>query len=231
MAFFSWDCPHASCRARKSAFNSVYVVFGEEDKRTYAVGICPICKKPTLFAIETKPAGKNVSLYFSQNWHGDALGPSARQQAGTQNLGHYEIVETMPAPDTVEVPPNTPPRVADAFTEGLQARAAGLVSSAVYNLRKAVERAVKDKHPSGSGMLKARITALAAAQNLPTTLVELFHTVRAEGNVEVHEDETWTPEQVSELIEFTRLLLVYLYTLPAQIDAIATHRGAAPGAR
>src|SRR5258708_5539003 len=128
MAFFAWDCPHASCRARQSAFNVVYVVFGEEDKRTYALGICPICRKPTLFAIETKPAGKNATNFFLPNYHGDALGRSARQQAATQGYGDYGIVETMPAPDTTYALASTPANIAAVVEEGLKALDVSLLS-------------------------------------------------------------------------------------------------------
>lgn len=232
MANITWDCPHPECRVKKVAFTTVLGHFGSEDKAAYVCAICPVCRRPTLFRIATTPPGRNPLQFFDPNSNSDAFGQAAREHLNRHGgISDYSVKMTWPAPQEIDVPSNTPANVASALAEGLQARAVNLINSAVYNLRKAVERAVKDRDPSGTGSLKARIKALAAKQSLPTTLVDLFHTVRAEGNTEVHEDEVWTAEQVDELIEFTRLLLVYLYTLPAQISAIAAHRGAAPGDR
>ena len=72
---------------------------------------------------------------------------------------------------------------------------------------------------------KARIRRLSADQRVPPALIDLAHTVRAEGNVGVHEEE-WTEEEAKKLIDFARLFFIYVYTLPAGVKEVETVRGA-----
>ena len=225
MATFKWDCPHPQCRARQAAFRANPYHFSPADDRTYVVGICPICDRPTFFLVQAVPSGRSAGPVFN-GYEGDPFVPHAATHRKNHGIEAIGITGTIPAPAAIRVPSDTPANVTAALEEGLKAWDASLLPSAVYNLRKALERAVRDLDPSGNGGLKARIKKLSDDGRIPSTLVNLAHTVRAEGNTEVHEDEAWTPEQVEELVEFARLLLTYVYTLPRQIEAIATKRGA-----
>ena len=226
MATFSWDCPQPKCRAQKAAFVAKMGVWNEIDQRSYVFGVCPICRTPTTFVVvgvpETQPSVGIVGGYDGDPFNGVGAAGVLRNHG----LSSIRIERTIPPPPTTQVPESVPPNISQPFLEGLRARDSNMLPSAVYNLRKALERTVRQQDPQGSGGLKSRIKALADGQKIPPTLVALAHTVRAEGNVEVHEDEDWTPAQVQELIDFTVLLLTYVFTLPVRIAAIAEHRGA-----
>ncbi len=230
MATFKYDCPQLTCRARKSAFTTAAGWFHANSGSTYIAALCPVCAIPTMFVIETNPPGQQAINAFL-GYGGDPFAPSAGGHLRSQSLAAVRIARTVPAPPDHTVPEFVPDNVASAFLEGLKARDTGMLPSAVYNLRKALERTVRDKNPAGTGGLKNRVKELEKLQMLPSTLVDLAHTVRAEGNVEVHEDEDWSAEQVQELIDFTVLLLTYLYSLPVRISAIAEHRGKPAAAR
>jgi len=197
------------------------------------MAICPVCDRPVMFEFQCAPAGagKNVGQFVNEGFNGDPFAPSFQQQRQGAGIGLLSVKRTLPGAVETVIPDHVPENVGAAFSEGLKAREAGLLPSAVYNLRKSLERTVRDRDPEGKGGLKMRIKKMSEDGKIPSTLVDLAHTVRAEGNVEVHEEETWTPEQVQELIDFSILLLTYVYTLPNRIAAIAEHRGKPAGER
>jgi hypothetical protein len=227
MATFKWNCPHPQCRAQRSAFRTIETVtYSQNDGTTYVPAQCGVCFRPVMFEIESIPAAQpTVVGMFRPNFQQDPFSPSGLSILRQNGIQEVKVKRTLPEPPPIVAPEHVPGPVEAAFLEGLQARDAGLLPSAVYNIRKCLERAVRDRDPAGTGFLKARIKKLETDNKIPPTLVDLAHTVRAEGNVEVHEDEEWTPEQVEELIDFARLFFTYLYTLPARIDAIAAKRG------
>ncbi|WP_322010888.1 DUF4145 domain-containing protein [Paraburkholderia sp. J12] len=65
--------------------------------------------------------------------------------------------------------------------------------------------------------LEKRIDKLAAENRITKDLQTWAHRVRLDGNDALHEEEEFTKEAATELSEFTRLLLIYLYTLPEKI--------------
>jgi len=227
MATFKWDCPHPACRAQQAAFQTLFSRFNPVDEETYVVGRCPVCGKLTTFQFSSRPIGLDVSNIVGPGYDGDPFAAPLWLVEQKTRATAIIVRQTFPPPPSNTAPAHVPESVSKPFLEGVTARDANLISSAVYNMRKALERTVHQQDAEGTGTLKTRIKRLAEQQKIPPTLVDLAHTVRAEGNVEVHEDEDWTAEQVQELIDFTSLLLTYVYTLPVKIGLIAEHRGKA----
>lgn len=125
----------------------------------------------------------------------------------------------------MKVPEHVPENVASAYVDGLKALDAGLWEAGAFSIRKALERAVRTFVPDGNDGLKARIRRLSGSQQVPPAMIELAHTVRAEGNVAVHE-EAWTAIEARQLADFAYLLFTYIFALPAQVKAVALERGA-----
>ena len=201
------------------------------DKVHYIQAICGVCYRPTLFVIRTKPnAGVDASAILGPGFNGD---PFVHADAGAlkaQGVTGLLIEQTYPPPPPTSAPPNVPPKVEAAFVDGLKAFDAGLYPAAAFSVRQALERAIRSFVPDGTDGLKARIKRLDGKHQVPPSLVELAHAVRAEGNVAVHEED-WTRDDAAKLIEFARLLFVYIFTLPAEVMAVATNRGAAAAER
>ncbi|ABO60854.1 hypothetical protein AQ808_03620 [Burkholderia pseudomallei] len=84
--------------------------------------------------------------------------------------------------------------------------------------RRCLEIALKKFSPDiEAWKLEKRIDRLADAGKITQDLKIWAHRVRLDGNDALHEEEEFTRESATELMEFTRLLLTYLYTLPEKI--------------
>ncbi|CAM2147665.1 DUF4145 domain-containing protein [Pararobbsia alpina] len=86
--------------------------------------------------------------------------------------------------------------------------------------RRCLEIALKQHSPDVEAWkLEKRIDKLAAEGRITKDLQAWAHRVRLDGNDALHEEEEFTKESAAELMQFTELLLVYLYTLPEKIKA------------
>lgn len=139
------------------------------------------------------------------------------------NRTHFVIQEVFPEGPADHAIANLPATVESAFNEAEGSFAAARYSAAAVMYRKAVERSVKHIAPDGKGPLAARIRALEGKHALPHAMIELMEMVKFLGNDGAHDDEDPTSEDVARGRDFTRLLLVYLWDLPAKV-AIARAR-------
>lgn len=162
----------------------------------------------------------------------DMFGPQLPQVLHNQGFpnGSLTVETTHPPPTVSAAPAHVPPNVAKPFIDGQDVFAMEKYEAAAFSVRQALERAIKHIAPSATGGLKARVKALGDEGRVAKDLVDLAHTVRAEGNVAVHEEE-WTKEEAHQLIEFARLFFVYVFTLPAQVASVAAERGASADRR
>lgn len=141
-------------------------------------------------------------------------------------LDDLRILMVHPKPDEPRTIEHLPPNVAGAFREGEEARALKHNLSAASSYRTALERALKALTPDEVRKpLFQRIEALAAANSIPDTMIDLMHEVRFLGN-EIHEDEDPEPEDVQAGADFTALLLTYLFELPGRVEAAKAKRTA-----
>lgn len=83
--------------------------------------------------------------------------------------------------------------------------------------RRALELTMKDKGPALKGTLEKRIDALATEGKLTADIAEWAHSIRTLGNEATHDEEEPTDEDVADLAAFTRVVLEYLYTMPAKV--------------
>jgi hypothetical protein len=83
--------------------------------------------------------------------------------------------------------------------------------------RRVLELAVQDKGPELKGTLEKRINKLAAENVLTPAIAEWAHSIRDLGNEAAHDDAVPSEEDIVDLAAFTRVVLEYLYTMPAKV--------------
>ena len=87
--------------------------------------------------------------------------------------------------------------------------------------RRSLELALKDIDAELKGTLEKRIDKLAEKGRLTVDLAEWAHSVRELGNEATHDTPEPPKEDVDDLAAFTRIVLEYLYTMPAKVRARA----------
>ncbi|MEN8511973.1 DUF4145 domain-containing protein [Burkholderia sp. RS02] len=193
------DCPH--CGASNSAFNIAYSNQHPSKQHQWnALGICPSCGE---------------GIYVLSH----AIVPNLGQLAGNlATMGNVSILKVLPRPEKVESPDHIPPAANRAFQEGVACLAIGKATAAAAMFRRCLEIALKAHSPDiEAWKLEKRIDKLFNEGRITKDLQEWAHRVRLDGNDALHEAEEFTKESSIELMEFTRMVLVYLYTLPEKI--------------
>ncbi|RQQ19708.1 DUF4145 domain-containing protein [Burkholderia stagnalis] len=125
-----------------------------------------------------------------------------------------------PKQNKIESPEHIPVRAARAFDEGSDCLARGNATAAAAMFRRCLELALKQHSEDiDAWKLEKRIDKLFAEGRITKDLHAWAHRIRLEGNDALHEAEEFTKETAGEMMEFTRMLLIYLYTLPERIKA------------
>ncbi|MDR0274110.1 MAG: DUF4145 domain-containing protein [Burkholderiaceae bacterium] len=128
-----------------------------------------------------------------------------------------------------DAPRHLPDDVEVLFLEGARG-AKQTPHSACIAFRSSLEAALKklDTEISGRVSLKDRIDRLAAKHLLPPAIQDWAHHIRDMGNDAAHADGLGTKEEVKALAQelegFTRYVLLYLFTLPREIELARQRR-------
>ena len=83
--------------------------------------------------------------------------------------------------------------------------------------RKTLDTGLKAKFPDIKGTLEKRIDKAAELRGLTPDLAEWAHRIRLDGNDAAHEEEPSEEEDASRLCAFTKMVLLYLFTLPGML--------------
>ncbi|UFW75160.1 DUF4145 domain-containing protein [Bradyrhizobium sp. WU425] len=87
--------------------------------------------------------------------------------------------------------------------------------------RKALDVGLKKIDPEATGMLAVRIKKLAANGKLTADIAVWAGHIKDMGNEAAHEDEPPTRDELSDLRNFTEMVMRYLFSLPALVKARA----------
>ena len=194
-------CPH--CRSERAAFE-----YKIEERRTDGAELY-INKQIHLSAVmaQCQVCGRNVLV---------------RGQANTAEF--TKVFEVFPEPEPITAPANTPDDIASLFIQGASIRhlhfdAAGMA------YRKALQRVVGNKakdvnveiENKKKGDLYKGIKAVLSEPFVAKILLDWALDLNERGKEAAH--DTFTEEECAELHAFTEMLLTYLYTLPAMLEA------------
>ncbi|WP_225031787.1 DUF4145 domain-containing protein [Paraburkholderia sp. XV] len=122
-----------------------------------------------------------------------------------------------PKPPAPDVPDHLPAAAARAFTEAEQLRIAGFRGPAGNAYRRALEAGLREVDPDLKGTLYARIEKLAETGRLTSNMKDFAHRVRTLGNEASHETPVVEDDEIDNLAIFTKLFLMYQFTLPGML--------------
>lgn len=148
---------------------------------------------------------------------------------------HFDIRMIWPRPPAPNVPQFLPPDVDRAFREAEESQARGATESAAMMYRKALERGVKTIHGFEDALAEKHATLasvvrrLAASGKLTQAIADWAEQIRLLGNDGAHESEPPTRAEIKSLSDVTRMVLIYLFEMPAQVEELRarTSSGAA----
>lgn len=222
MALLITDCPH--CPTRHSAM----IVFGVKsvplEKGTslnngtfqwdQLVGaVCQNCSRP-ISALLSTPLS-----YQKHHW------PTAATEASKALLGEgtvislgYTVKNIWPQRAPSPIPEHLPASVAKAFrsAESNYATPDGEDAAAML-YRRAIDVAIREKHPELKGLLAPRIAQLVTKGLLPPSMKDWADQIRLIGNDGAHEPEGVTMDELTPMRGFTEAFLRYFITIPFEV--------------
>lgn len=139
---------------------------------------------------------------------------------------YVKIRGWLPRSPSPDVPDHLPPAVLRAFTEAEQLKIAGFRGPAGNAYRRALEAGLKEVDASLKGSLYSRIEALANRSLLTPSLKGFAHRIRTLGNEASHETPLVEDDEIDDLAIFTKLFLMYQFTLPGMLPQPETPQAA-----
>ena len=131
-------------------------------------------------------------------------------------------LEWLPEPPKPDIPDHTPPEVLPSLLEAEKLFLLGddFARSAGNAYRSAVEAALSLKDTEGKDKnLNWRINRLVKDGVLTVEMGDFAHHIRQLGNDASHSLLDFTPQDLVQLRLFTKMLIMYLFTLPGMIPA------------
>ena len=202
MPSFSYDCPH--CGTKQASFEIHYEFHSPAERgRIYAFVICGIstCQKAAtaVFQINTKASPGSLVSNFSRN-------PSS-----------FPLVNFYPKPETPEIPEHLPGNVNTYYLEAVN-NVKSSPNAAGMMFRKTLDTGLKKIDPGAKGNLLDRIKSAAETGKITQDMADWADRIRLDGNDAAHEEDPFTPQQAEELHLFTRLVMMYLFSLPGMLE-------------
>ena len=208
MATLSGPCGHCGERAALEIVSEYLLrpAANLAERTVWAVFTkCFHCSRPG-YAIVTAPPGSNP------------IRPTQLDRDLTR-FG-WDLVTREPVPREPEAPAHLPEDVRRAFEQAARAaRRDADADLAIMGCRRTLEIALARKG-ADEGTLATRIRRLADEGHLTRDLADWAHHIRELGNEAAHGPVMGeaAADQARELLEFTRLVLMYLFTLPGMVE-------------
>lgn len=212
MANLSMTCPH--CKVQNTAFYSV----GSTTKKQVNPNQMPI-KQYVMFACNA--CNEIVTVVYLSNERNDI-------HQLPHHVGNYPFIMTFdswPKPDEPNLPPYIPEAAGDAYLEAETAMNTGIYTGAAIMYRKALELGIKDfsNEPKKQDLM-LRIDRLHTEGRITDALKDWAHTLRIHANDFAHDEPTATKEEAEQLQDFCYHIMLYLYTMPKQVELARERR-------
>lgn len=162
----------------------------------YSLFLCPVCSKVTL------------EMVHSNSEDQDPI-------TGRYNLSERLLYPVQSAQEDLHIPK----AVSGAFEAAIKVRQIDGAICAIA-IRRTLEMMCKDKGEQGRNLFEM-LKNLSAKGTLPPILGDMASVLRELGNAAAHADEAkFNNDMVSSMIEFTQIILDYVYNLPNRIQQI-----------
>lgn len=207
MPLLTHDCPR--CGANNVGFDYVgESQINENANKWAAFFTCPKCRGPIIVLLV------NATARLIRDVQGDI------RDNGNIRLDRIEPPSPVPV-----APEYTPDAVAEFYVEACDSLHRSKWTSAASMLRKCMEVALKEFAPDiEAWKLEKRIDKLAAENRITPALKDWAHELRLDGNEALHGTEPATEDLAKRMERLTHFLLIYLYTLPAQVSQARADR-------
>jgi hypothetical protein len=174
---------------------------------------------------------KQGVVVIEEQWVGDHPMREGIQGGGAVT---WRGIHWWPAPGTGDLDDSIPPKLQEAFVEGVRSHGAKAPHAAAVMFRRTVEGMIRDKgnEPAiqqlDNNDLPGALLHMHKAGILDKTLYEWTLEIRALGNTGGHFDafENVSAEQADALLALVRQLLRYVYEEPERIRRLRVSRGA-----
>ena len=128
-------------------------------------------------------------------------------------------MDVYPKPKPVVAPEHLPDNVHRYYMQAADSVRRQSFDAGGVMCRKAIDAAIRETGGDSKETLERRIDALAASQAITPTMRDWAHEVRLGGNEAAHEETPFDGDQAQELLSFTEMFLIYLFTLPEMLAA------------
>ena len=211
-AIFHGDCPHCG----KSDVQFMGVAIAPNRKRSYFWRACSVfltcnhCKNPIYLIVEYRE---------NPPWSGKSLPDAVIPVLGGISADNsFRTLAMFPAPKVSVAPEGTPDAIAGTFIEAMDDLKRKRFDTCGILCRKVLDTATKRLKPDVQSFF-SRIEALRADGTITPAMTDWAHIVRQDGNEAVHTEEAMTEQAARELMGFTEMFLIYVYSLPSMIEA------------
>lgn len=216
MATIVYDCPHCGANKMSFAIQTEYV--RPTNPQQLIVGAtCGGCNMPITAMFN---CSENLTMlgYKTASYSGNLMATGHR-------LRPYQV---FPASTSNEAPADIPEPVARVFFQAAASLRGQHFDAACSMYRKTMELALKAFSPDiEAWKIEKRIDRLAKENRITPEIQAWAHELRLDGNDAVHSDTEATEEMASQMHELCKFLLIYLYTLPAQVEVAKQRRAEA----
>jgi len=199
MGVIKRNCPH--CETKSIAFNAISAI-KKHDSQVFL----------TSFRCNGCHGGYFVEFESS-------YGASPHDYMGDVDSDrNFKAIREYPRKVESNIPEYLPSNIHNFYSQAVSSLRGENFDSSAMMSRKVLEVSVKNIHPESTGSLYRRIEALEAEGLITNSLKEWAHIIREDGNESAHEEEPVTRKFAEELLSFTELFLLYVFTMPGMVN-------------
>ena len=204
------NCPHCGSLKMGFTYRSQY---SNLPGHFFVIGSCNGCLRPLAVYLR-KLAGGN---WDPSTFAGDLMSDNS-----------ILTLDTWPQMTVTNAPDDVPEKVGRCYLEAAEARKRRSWNAACSMYRRTMELGLKAFCPEiEAWKLEKRIDKLAAENKITSDIQAWAHELRLDRNEALHGDADATEDMTDQMHHLTHFLLVYLYSLPEQIQIVRARRNAA----
>lgn len=169
---------------------------------------CPDCKNPILVTAETTLDGY------------ENIRKSIEEFQFSPSLTFIKVLKYYPEPPKPYTHESLPDEVKTLYADLQRILWEGKSPSIVVSGCRSVLEASLNALQAKGNSIKEKIDYLYETHAITKVLADWAHHIRIEGNFAIHEIKT-TPEEAQEIVEFTKIFLIYTFELPYRIALLS----------